>query len=325
MITRDIRFYDFEFNLLHIEPNFKSVNWAVYYNRVGNFEAHFDLKSELTKILFENSYVVAVQGSFCAIVTGKQISDELAVFGRTCNWLIGKRVTPEFGHTTATVEALTRDFFNNAFYDVAEKEGGIFLNFENDFSKEITFWRNTFHPAIDVISDCIERDDGGNELVFLPLEKKWNFRIYKGRELNLVVSEDNKNAFNLKYNGDILSLASEGLYEFVNEETDKTEVARIVRDASKQGIYRWECCLDASSDDTGISELSKKVENQTVTAKCSLEYGKDYKIGDVVSVQINRGSLKTTVRKRIKGVRCLCEAGVSEIQPVFEDTEAVNF
>lgn len=322
-MNRDIRFYDFEFNLLHIEPSFKSVNWTVYYNRVGNFEAHFDLKSELTKVLFENTYVVAVQGSFAAVVTGKRITNELAVYGRTLNWLIGKRVTPKFGHTTGTAETLTRSFFNDAFYDIAEKERGIFFSCESDFTKEFTFWRNTFHPTIDVICDCLEREDGGNELVFLPLEKCWKFRIYKGRELNLVISEDNKNAFDLKYNGDILSLYSDGLYEWVNDETDLTEVGRIVRDAEKEGIYRWECCLDATSEDSAISEVSKKIEKKTVTAKCNLEYLTDYKIGDIVSVQINRGSLKTTIKKRIKGVKYQCEAGVFEFQPVFEDAEDI--
>ena len=57
----DIRVYDFEFHLLHIEHNFISANWSLKYNNIGTFEGHFPLKSGIVPVIMNNRYLVIIQ------------------------------------------------------------------------------------------------------------------------------------------------------------------------------------------------------------------------------------------------------------------------
>ena len=56
-----IRFYDFEFNLIHIEPKFVSSLWRVYFNAEGTFESHFPNESEAVSVVMEKRYLVAAE------------------------------------------------------------------------------------------------------------------------------------------------------------------------------------------------------------------------------------------------------------------------
>lgn len=42
----DIRIYDYEFNLLHIEHDVISCNMTLYANEIGSFELHFRLTAD---------------------------------------------------------------------------------------------------------------------------------------------------------------------------------------------------------------------------------------------------------------------------------------
>ena len=56
----DIRFYDFEFRLCHVEGRAVSSNWTIYRNKIGSFEGKFDVGSGLIKLLLEQDYLVSV-------------------------------------------------------------------------------------------------------------------------------------------------------------------------------------------------------------------------------------------------------------------------
>ena len=84
---QDIRVYDFEFNLLHIENRYISSNFDLMYNDVGSTEYHFPIQSDILPVIMENDYLVLIQGDKQSIVTGKKITSDLAVIGRTCNWI----------------------------------------------------------------------------------------------------------------------------------------------------------------------------------------------------------------------------------------------
>ena len=66
----DLRFYDYEFNLRHIEPLAESVNWQMYYNGIGQFEAYFSYDSDVVALLTSEPYLVVVQGERQALITG---------------------------------------------------------------------------------------------------------------------------------------------------------------------------------------------------------------------------------------------------------------
>ena len=65
----DIRIYDYEFNLLHIEPDVLSAYWILNYNDIGTFEGTFPLSSGIADVVMKNKYLILVQGEHQALVT----------------------------------------------------------------------------------------------------------------------------------------------------------------------------------------------------------------------------------------------------------------
>lgn len=214
----DIRFYDFEFHLLHIEHDFTAVNWDLKYNGIGTFEAHFPVSSGVVPVVMGNAYLVAIQGEKQAIVTGVQAGEDFAVYGRTLNWLLSKRTVGAFDteatHSTDfyTVAKHVTDeaFTKNQNYPVPK----FYLTSSAGLRDVGAFWRNTRNPAYDVIHDlCVRADNSGHKVTYSPSGKVWQLTLYHGRELSLMVSEANRNAAELTVSQDCLDFATDGWYE----------------------------------------------------------------------------------------------------------------
>jgi len=205
----DIRFFDFNFKLLHTENEFLSSNWTVYYNDIGTFEAHFDLKSDTLPIVMENDYLVAVQGGLSAIIVGKKVSDELIIYGRTCNWLLTKRVTDAFDTTTAAIDTLLNTKVKKAFpEDYVVAEDGI------SNPPTIITSRDDKCETFSFVQESLQLANLGHELKFDPIEGKWFFKILKGNEDNpLVISTVNRNAYDISTESDLLNLCNEGWFK----------------------------------------------------------------------------------------------------------------
>lgn len=319
----DIRFYDFEFNLLWTEHEIISTDWYIKYNGIGTFEGHFALNGTKAKKVFGNEYIVAVQGDFQAIITAKQIrGNELILYGRTVNWLLSKRVTPNFSTYRLDIginaEDIARWAVGEAFSDVenfviADKVG---------LECEKHFWRNVYNLTSDVVSDCLDNADAGHELRFDRDTKTWVFRIYKGSELPLVISAENKNVYSVEYSEDIQNYCSQGWYEKIVSGDDGEESVwqKITSDAEKSGIYRWEGVLSGNSESEAQSSLKGKRYKKDCEAACSdLRCGRDYGLGDVVRVQFAFGEYKVSEKKRIVGVKVWSENNNCGEMPVFAD------
>ncbi len=307
-----LRFYDFEFNLLLIEPKVIRSNWTIYYNDIGSFEAHLPLTSEAAKIVMENRYLVVVQNGFSGIVVAKELRNELIIYARTCNWLLSKRITPEFSTLTGNSAELASGLVKTAFSDVKN-----FVLGEAADGNEVDF-ESSQRPTFDVVTDCLKLGNLGHNLVYDIKSEQWVFNILKGRENDLIISEGNKNAYDTRLRTDILDLATCGRYDM---KTDEGYVSTTLEgDADKQGIYRWETELFGKNQNEAAVSLSKLKEKNEITLKAKgAKFGKDYLLGDVVRVQIIKGAYRTTVKKRICGVEIRFEHGVSGEQPIFEN------
>ncbi len=319
----DIRFYDFEFNLLWIEHKIISTDWYIKYNGIGTFEGHFELNGNKVRTAFENDYIVAVQGDFQAVITAKQIcGNELILYGRTVNWLLSKRVTPNFSTYRLEIginaEDIARWAVENAFADVenfviADKVG-------LDCDKH--FWRNVYNPTSEVVADCLDNACAGHELKFDRDTKTWVFRIYKGTELPLIISVENKNVYAMEYSEDIQNYCSQGWYEKIVSGDDGEESVwqKLDSGSEKSGIYRWEGVLSGGSESEALSALKGKKRKKDCEAACSdLRYGADYALGDVVRVQFEFGEYKVSEKKRIVGVKVWSENNNCGEMPVFAD------
>lgn len=304
-------FYDFEFNLLLAETKVISSKWTVYYNGVGSFEAHLPLTSEVVGLVTDNRYLVVVQDGLSAIVIGKELRDELIIYGRTCNWILSKRITPEFQSVSGSAGQLASGFVGTAFSDVEN-----FVTENSDIGEVIDF-ESKQSTTLNVVVDCLNQSKLGHKVTFDTSEKRWVFDVLKGNENDLIMSEANKNAYNTVISADILDLATCGRFY---QETEDGLVSTVYEgDTEKTGIYRWEAELDGkSSSEAGVSLKKMAEKNEvTLTARGAV-FGKDYALGDIVRVQIIKGSYRTTVKKRISGVEIRFEQGAGGEQPIFE-------
>lgn len=321
----DIRLYDFEFNLLHIENDIISAYWTLKYNDIGTFEAHFELGSDIVPILLNNPYIVAVQGDKQAIITGKQTFKDCAVFGRSVNWILTRRTVPKFKYTelplpSKDAESIARYVVSQAFSDVEN----FVLGGTIGFSEQDAFWRNKTNPAFDVVKDCLDTVKAGHRVFFDVINKRWVFEVINGSLLDLIVSEANRNAYNTEYAEDLQDYYTEGWYEQEQEEVDGARPdpvwTKIEKDSSKSGIYRWETVLSGSVESEAKAALNAKVWEKKIQTKTrDILYGIDYRLGDIVKVQKQVGSFKATFEKQVIGVNLWYENNNVGEQPIFEE------
>lgn len=205
----DIRFFDFDFKLLHTENEFLSSNWTIYYNDIGTFEAHFDLNSDTLPIVMDNDYLVAVQGNLSAVVVGKKLADELVIYGRTCNWLLTKRMIDAFDTTTGAIDEVLQEKVEAAFWDSPL----VAVNTVSNLPM-LTTSRADKCETFSLVQESLQLANLGHKLEFDPVNSLWIFKILKGNEDNpLVISTVNRNAYDVSIENDSLNLCNEGWYQ----------------------------------------------------------------------------------------------------------------
>ncbi len=303
--------YDFEFNLLLVETGIISSRWVVYYNDVGTFEAHFPITSELTQIVSENQYLVVKQHGLAAIIVGKELGDELVLYGRTCNWLLSKRITPQMAVSLVYPGNLAKEMVQEAFSDVSNLTIG---NVSKGTQVEFECRQDvTLNP----VRDCLALSNLGHELCFNDKTKNWEFNILEGTESELILSEAHRNAYNTKIASDILDLATCGVY---NHKTDSGYVStKITGDSEKTGIYRWEATVLGETENEARINLEKLTHKNKISMTTDeISWKKDYALGDVVRLQIIKGAYRTTEKKRVSGVEIVTRQGEYSEQPIFE-------
>ena len=93
----------------------------------------------------------------------------------------------------------------------------------------------------------------------------------------------------------------------------------LLGDTDKKGIYRWEAKLTGSTETEAQLSLNKLCEKNKISMSVNdVFWGRDYALGDVVSLQIIKGDYRKTVKRRMLGVEISVEEGVYKEQPIFE-------
>ena len=93
-----------------------------------------------------------------AIITGKSAFADFTLFGRTPNFILSKRVTPNFTKKEGTIEEICADIVSDAFFDVEN----FVVKRTSGFTNSINFWRNVYNPTFKVISECLDREKAGH-------------------------------------------------------------------------------------------------------------------------------------------------------------------
>jgi len=302
-------FYNFNFDLLYAEKGVIQSSWTLYFNKIGTFEAHFPITSNLLKILSENRYLVVREADKTAIVIGYEAGKDLIVYGRTPNWILTKRIAPTQESVSEAAAVICKNLLESTMSDVTNFEVAATSTTQN-----VTIERNSLTTVYDAVSDCLSLADLGHELCFDTKNRKWIFKFLKQETVPLLISESNKNAYDTVINEDILDLANCGYYGddgFISGE--------------ETGIYKWEAILNGESEEEASISLTKYKNNGRVTLSSkNISFGVDYKLGDIVRIQITKGSIRTTLNKYISGVSIDSKDGVVKESPIFEEVGGIE-
>jgi len=311
---QDIRVYDFNLNLIHIENMISSVDWVIKFNDIGTFEAHFPLNAKIVPIVMKNDYLIISQGDNQAIVTGKSAISDFTVFGRTPNFILSKRVTPNFTKKTGTIEKISAGIVSDAFLDVEN----FVVKRVSGFTNEINFWRNVYNPTFKVISECLDREKAGHKVYFDFENKKWVYTAVKGRNTGIVFSKGKFNASNTSYYEDFQEYVNGGFYEVIDEETGESIWEEIA--SEKEGIYKWMGVLGGNTLSDARDSLKSRKWNKNIRFDIKdMKFNKDYFLGDRVKVKTEIGDFKRYDEKYISAVNIWYENANSGEKPVFAD------
>ncbi len=137
---------------------------------------------------------------------------------------------------------------------------------------------------------------------------------YVTKNCGNINSEVNKNAYELTISEDMLDVANAGYFG---------EDGYI--SGTETGIYKWETILDGETESEAQIELEKKKKNSKITLKLkNLSFEKDYNLGDILRIQIIKGKVRTTVRRRISGVNIHTKNGYLIECPIFEEIGGIE-
>ncbi len=190
----DLLFYDFEFNLLADIPRAVSVNFEKKYCGFGVAEVHFSIaEAKVLELLQKNSYMFFKYGEDFAIVTGWKTGEDIAVYGRTPEWLLTRRGIEAFAETGKAAADIAVIAVRKAAGDcVAVTE-------VSSLGETISFSTDGVRVLYDVITEILEPQGLGFEITPDISEKKFNFKVYSGDEQSCIISLSNRTAYDLIY------------------------------------------------------------------------------------------------------------------------------
>lgn len=324
---KDIRIYDFEFNLLCIMTDVISSQWHILYNGVGTYEGHFRMEDEISNIILSNKYIVITQGDLQAICTGRIVNDELIVCGRTVNWILTKRVRPPFrareifGESYTDPETVLLYCLKKGFIEPPKiNSDGLEDDDTIDENKAVSnfiipeptgaeaftyhFWRSSAHDLSELTIELCKKLNRGHRVIFDIDNKCWRFEFIYPKENDMLLSKDAKNVYDITYTEDIQNEASGGWYPATLDDSDGADNTWCyILSEEKKGIYAWDSVLNYSGQSAATDALQKlKVTDSTKGKLRNLEYIKDYNLGDIVSVFVKFGQFERLSPCIINGV-----------------------
>lgn len=310
----DIRIYDFDFNLLHIENKIVSSSHSIYFNDIGKAEIHLPKNTDASDVLFDNRYLLMTQGKKQAVITGVQMGDECIIYGRTPNWILTRKVLAPFS-AAANAEELVRSAVMGAF-----EESGVFavgdlcgIEDETELSEE------SYVSLSDCVKSVLDNISAGHRVRFDIKNKKWIFEVLKGEKRPLVISEANLNCYDIEYLFDLQNYFSSGIYERRDEALEAGSVWEEIKKEEKSGLYKWETVLYSDCESDAKRELESGRIEESISAKLrGIKCGTDYELGDSLEIRFEKGSLKRTKVLRVIGADFWEEANDSGEMPVFE-------
>lgn len=229
---RDLFLYDYDFKLLKVFNKPISINISPNYNSYGSFEAHFSMNTNgLLDLIRENKYLLFKYNNIYYPITGIMVGEDIAVYGKTLEWLLTKRTVKEQTFN-GTPEEIARSIVSEGAGDF------VVLGELNDLGGEEQEYKVKQPMTVyDALEEILVPEKLGFRL-FINSSKEFEFEVYKGTDLPLIVSKSNKTAYEMTYTVDRQDMVTKcGWYEQTiedmgdwNPETNKPSLSNSVAD-----------------------------------------------------------------------------------------------
>lgn len=194
----DVFFYNFSFEPLEQLSGFVSLNAVKKYCGFGTAEIHLPIsKTEIIGMLMDNPYIICIAKNVQMIVTGWQLGEDIAIFGRTPEWLLTKRVVAPCEQYQKTPAEIAQYAVQTAMGDFAEVAGDVTFGDRMDYSAKEP------KTVYDTVCGVLKPLGLGFKLNADVQGKSFTFSVCRGQERSLMISTSNRTAFDMKYTRDI--------------------------------------------------------------------------------------------------------------------------
>lgn len=345
MKNMPIRIIDSYFNLLGEIDDYESLIFTRRFYKVGEFELHININKEnVDKLQEDNLIILGVNTNKIGVIRHKEIrlpengelSEELVIKGYTLKGIVGRRIImPPNGKGYDTQEGSTeyimKQFVNNNIVnptDTSRKIPQVYIAPSLNRGKSDK-WNGRFENLSDKLQEIGENAELGWDVTLDITNNKWVFDVVDGRNLTynqellprVIFSVDFDNIKGQTYIDSGLS------YSNVGYAGGKGEEDRLIQQVgSANGFDRIESflnCYNAEDATTLNTEGQRKLEElkriQTFDSEVidfgSFVYGRDWDLGDVVTVQNRKWGL--TLDSRIIEIREAYEVSGENIEITF--------
>ncbi len=338
---RDIYIYTPEFKPVCIESRVTSMLWELHYDEQGTFELHTSQDRPLLQHVIgaasRDEEYFFIQGKNAGIMTGISVPAEIndfSVYGKTLSHMLQWRVVKPFS-AEDTAENIIRQKVQEAFMD------GKSENYIESFAmaaplgntEKVSYTTESMKTLYEVVQELCRPQGLGFEIAPDLSWKQLVFSVLRGTDrstvqdarLPLIFSADNKNIEGLSYTVLSDTYASCGYYEKTTEPQEDSDAEPtvsypvIVKD-DKTGFRRREAVLSGTEYEEARAELIEAAREKEMEGEArSLLYGKDFALGDIVTVQKQIDRQLLTQHKRISAVRIVYEPGQEYEKPIFTE------
>ena len=348
----DIYILNQDLETIDIIDSSSSVIWTPSYYDVGDFEIYIQASKRNINLLQEERYVMRQDSDMVGIIekvkviTDVEDGDYILASGRCLKSLLARRIIWNQTNLAGKTEAIMRSLINdNVINPVnsARKIPNVILGELKGFTEKTDF-QSTGEELLEKIIELCKASEIGWK-VFINESKQIVIDFYKGTNRSysqtenpyIVFSPDFDNLLTTETEIDTQSLRNVALVAGEGEGTDRTTTTI----GTEAGLSRRELFVDARdlSSNNGEIEADKylqilqergkeklaaageffKVSGEAET-KITYEFGKDYFLGDLVTVVNEYGITANT--RILEVIECEDENGHTII-PTFEDWRTI--
>lgn len=336
----EIRIYNCEMEFQGIIENQRSLLWNRKYNESGDFELHTPITPYNVSLLKIGNLVWKQGAADAGIIEGLRIEEDadgndLVVTGRFLPAYFDRRlIYPTFDYYGRAEEGM-RQLVHNQTVPIPRVQLGVL----NDFPEEIGF-QVTYKNLLSTLQKIAKQAQFGFRLRPDFTNKTLTFEVYKGTDKSMaqsdrarvIFSEDFRNLNRAVYESNEQVYANV-CYVGGRGEGEEREYV-VVGETESTGLDRREIYINGSDimpdniteeeyhaalEQRGYDKLASCARYNSLECEAipygNFEYGKDYDLGDIVTIRKESWDLGENLR--LTGITEVYEDGARKIQPVF--------